>query len=203
MATDTAFVIGCLVLLGSRIPQSLCVFMLSLAIIDDIGAIVVVAIGYTSYIHWGALALGAFGIAVARVLALLGVRSVPIYFLVGGLIWLTVDASGIHATITGVVLGLLTPARRWVNDARLYAILDRVVAHLADQQRSGSGDTKDRDTLMVAQTAARETLSPVERLEIVLHPWVGFAIMPLFTFANAGVPISLGDLGIPSQWPCS
>jgi len=197
MATDTAFVIGCLALLGSRIPQSLRVFMLSLAIIDDIGAILVVAIGYTSYIHWGALALGAFGVAIARMLALLGVRSVPIYFLAGGLIWLAVDASGIHATITGVVLGLLTPARRWVDDARLYAILDRVVAHPADQQRRGSGDTKDRDTLLVAQTAARETLSPVERLEIVLHPWVGFAIMPLFAFANAGVPISLGDLGNP------
>jgi len=197
MATDTAFVIGCLALLGSRIPQSLRVFMLSLAIIDDIGAILVVAIGYTSSIHWSALALGACGVAITRVIAMLGVRSIPIYFLVGGLIWLAVDASGIHATITGVVLGLLTPAHRWVNDARLYAILDRVVVHPAGQQRIGSGDTKDRDTLLVAETAAREALSPVERLEIMLHPWVGFAVMPLFAFANAGVPISLGDFGNP------
>jgi NhaA family Na+:H+ antiporter len=197
MATDTAFVIGCLALLGSRISQSLRVFMLSLAIVDDIGAILVVAVGYSSHIAWGALALGALGFAIVRAMALVGVRSVPIYFMVGGLIWLAVDASGIHATITGVVLGLLTPSRRWVNDARLYAILDRVVAHPAGQQRIGSGDTKDRDTLLVAQTAVRETLSPVERLEIALHPWVGFAVMPLFAFANAGVPISLGDLGNP------
>jgi NhaA family Na+:H+ antiporter len=197
MATDTAFVIGCLALLGSRIPQSLRVFMLSLAIIDDIGAILVVAIGYTGSIHWGALALGALGVAIVRVIAMLGVRSLSIYFLVGGLIWLAVDASGIHATITGVVLGLLTPARRWVNDERLYAILDRVVAYPAGQQRIGSGDTKDRDTLLMAETAAREALSPVERLEIVLHPWVGFAVMPLFAFANAGVPISFGDVASP------
>ena len=193
MATDTAFVIGCLALLGSRIPQSLRVFMLSLAIVDDIGAILVVAIGYSSHIAWGALALGALGIAIVRAMALVGFRGFPIYFLVGGFIWLAVDASGIHATVTGVILGLMTPARRWVSDERLYAILDQVVAHPASDD--GSGDTKDRQTLQVAEIAARETLSPVERLEIALHPWVGFIIMPLFAFANAGLPLSFGDLG--------
>jgi NhaA family Na+:H+ antiporter len=193
MATDTAFVIGCLALLGSRIPQSLRVFMLSLAIVDDIGAILVVAVGYSSHIAWGALALGAVGIAVVRVMALAGVRGISIYFLVGGLVWFAVDASGIHATITGVILGLMMPARRWVGDERLYAILSRVVAHPASDE--GSSDTKDRRSLQVAEIAARETLSPVERLEFALHPWVGFFIMPLFAFANAGLPLSLGDLG--------
>ncbi len=197
MATDTAFVIGCLALLGKRIPQSLRVFMLSLAIIDDIGAILVVAIGYTESINGGALAVGAFAGVIVRVTAMLGVRNVSIYFLLGGLMWLAFDSSGIHATVTGVVLGLLTPARRWVNDERLYAILERVVAYPAGQQRVGSGDTKDRDTLLMAQTAAREALSPVERLEILLHPWVGFAVMPLFALANAGVPISFGDVVSP------
>jgi NhaA family Na+:H+ antiporter len=195
MASDTAFVIGCLALLGPRIPQSLRVFMLSLAIVDDIGAILVVAIGYSSHIAWGALALGALGIAMVRAVALAGSRGFPIYFLLGGFIWLAVDASGIHATITGVILGLLTPARRWVSDERLYAILHRVVAHPASDE--GSGDTKDRQTLQVAEVAARETLSPVERLEIALHPWVGFVIMPLFAFANAGLTLNLADLGTP------
>ena len=190
MATDTAFVIGCLAILGSRIHQSLRVFMLSLAIVDDIGAILVVAIGYSSHIAWGALALGALGVAIVRAMALLGVRNVPIYFLVGGFIWLAVDALGIHATITGVVLGLLTPARRWVSDDRLYAILDQVIAHPASQE--GSGDTKDRRTLQVAEIAARESLSPVERLEMMLHPLVGFVIMPLFAFANAGMALIFG-----------
>jgi Na+:H+ antiporter, NhaA family len=195
MATDTAFVIGCLALLGSRIPQSLRVFMLSLAIVDDIGAILVVAIGYSSHIAWGALALGAVGVAIVRAMALVGFRGFPSYFLVGGFIWLAVDASGIHATVTGVILGLLTPARRWVSNERLYAILGQVVAHPANDE--GSGDTKDRQTLQVAEIAARETLSPVERLEIALHPWVGFVIMPLFALANAGLPLSLSDLGHP------
>ena len=193
MATDTAFVIGCLALLGSRVPQSLRVFMLSLAIVDDIGAILVVAIGYSSHIGWSALGLGAVGVALVRLMALIGVRSIPAYFLVGVAIWLAVDASGVHGTITGVILGLLTPARRWVSDKRLYAILDRVVAHPAGDE--GSEDTKDRQTLQVAEIAARETLSPVERLEIGLHPWVGFVIMPLFAFANAGLPLSLREIG--------
>lgn len=193
MATDTAFVIGCLALLGSRIPQSLRVFMLSLAIVDDIGAILVVAIGYSSHIAWEALAVAALGIAIVRVMGAFGFRGFPLYSLVGGFIWLAVDASGIHATITGVILGLMTPARRWVSDERLYAVLDRVVAHPGGDQRGG--DTKDRETLQVAEVAARESLSPVERLEIGLHPWVGFFVMPVFAFANAGLPLSVEDLG--------
>ena len=195
MATDTAFVIGCLALLGSRIPKTLRVFMLSLAIIDDIGAILVVAIGYSSDIVWPALAFAALGVAVVRAMATLGFRGFPIYFLMGGLIWIAVDASGIHATVTGVILGLMTPARRWVSDDRLYAILKQVIAHPVSDE--GGGDTRDRNTLQVAEVAARETLSPVERLEIALHPWVGFVIMPLFAFANAGVALSMDNFGAP------
>ncbi|WP_319547900.1 Na+/H+ antiporter NhaA [Desulfogranum marinum] len=193
MATDTAFVIGCLALLGSRIPQSLRVFMLSLAIVDDIGAILIVAIGYSSHIAWGALMVAGLGVAIVRAMAIFGFRGFPIYFLLGGVIWCAVDASGIHATITGVILGLMTPARRWVDDDRLYAILSQVIAHPTSGE--GSGDTENRQTLQVAEIAARETLSPVERLVIGLHPWVGFIIMPLFAFANAGLPLSLSDLG--------
>jgi NhaA family Na+:H+ antiporter len=195
IATDTAFAVGCLALLGSRIPQSLRVFMLSLAIFDDIGAILVVAFGYSTHIAWGALALAAVGIAVVRAMALLGFRGFPIYFLMGAFIWLAVDASGVHATITGVVLGLMTPARRWVSDDRLQAILKQVIAHPDSDE--GSGETRNRETLQVAEIAARETLSPVERLEIGLHPWVGFVIVPLFAFANAGVTLSLDNLDGP------
>ncbi|MDH5648188.1 MAG: Na+/H+ antiporter NhaA [Gammaproteobacteria bacterium] len=193
MATDTAFVIGCLALLGTRIPQSLRVFMLSLAIVDDIGAILVVAIGYSSDIVWWPLAVAALGLLFTRAMAMLGFRGFPLYILVGMLIWLAVDASGIHATITGVILGLMTPARRWVSDERLYSILGQVIAHPA--RNESSRDTMDRQTLQMAEIAARETLSPVERLEITLHPWVGFVIMPLFAFANAGLPLTLSDLG--------
>ncbi|MGE0826574.1 MAG: Na+/H+ antiporter NhaA [Candidatus Binatia bacterium] len=192
MATDTAFVLGCLALLGSRVPHSLRMFMLSLAIVDDIGAILVVAIGYDSNISWKTLALAAIGLVILRGMALLGVRSIAIYFLVGGLIWLTVDASGIHATVTGVILGLMTPTGKWVSDERLRVILERVIAYPLGDHWSGA--TEDRKALRMAEAAARETLSPVERLEMMLHPWVGFVIMPLFAFANAGLPLSLGDL---------
>ncbi len=108
-------------LLGRRIPQSLRVFMLSLAIVDDIGAILVVAIGYGGPLDFAALAFGGLGIAIVVGMGLLGIRSIPIYFLVGGLTRLAVDASGIHATVTGVILGLLTPTRRWVSEERLRA----------------------------------------------------------------------------------
>ena len=195
MATDTAFVIGCLALLGRRIPQSLRIFMLSLAIVDDIGAILVVAIGYSSQLAWGALALGALGIAGVRGMGLLGIRSIPLYFLVGAVSWLAVDASGIHATITGVVLGLLTPTGRWVSDDRLQAILDRVVADPSEDRRSDMAE--GRKAWRLTGVAMRETLSPVERLEMMLHPWVSFAIVPLFAFANAGMPLPVADLVSP------
>jgi NhaA family Na+:H+ antiporter len=195
MATDTAFVAGCIALLGQRIPQSLRVFMLSLAIVDDIGAILVVAIGYSARISWPALALAAVGVAVVRGLGLLGVRNIGIYFVVGSLIWFVVDLSGIHATVTGVILGLLTPTRRWVSDERLHAILGRVVAYPAGDYWGGAAE--DLKVLSLAETAARETLSPVERLEILLHPWVAFGVMPLFALANAGLPMSGVDLRSP------
>jgi NhaA family Na+:H+ antiporter len=154
-----------------------------------------VAIGYSSHIEWGALALAALGIGLVRAAALAGFRRFPVYVVTGICIWLAVDASGIHATITGVVLGLMTPARRWVSDERLYAILGQVVAH--PTKTEGTADTKDRETLQVAEFAVRETLSPVERLEIALQPWVGFLVMPLFALANAGLPLSAGEIGNP------
>lgn len=193
MATDTAFVIGCLALLGSRIPQSLRIFMLSLAIVDDVGAILVVAIGYGHDFNWLALGLAASGFVVVFGMGWLGIRHMGIYSLAGIFIWIAMDASGVHATVTGVVLGLMTPTRSWVSDRRLRSILNRVVAHPSGDH--WSGDTEDRKELRMAETAARETLSPVERLEMALLPWVGFGIMPLFALANAGVPVSLSGLG--------
>jgi len=193
MATDTAFVVGCLAFLKSRVPQSLRVFMLSLAIVDDIGAILVVAIGYGHNLAWGALAFAAAGLAVVRLMTLVGIRNVALYVLAGGFIWFAVDRSGIHATITGVLLGLMTPTGRWVSDERLYSILERVVAHPAGNE--GSGETRDRQSLRLAEIAARETLAPAERIQIALHPWVAYLVMPLFAFANAGVSLSPDDLG--------
>lgn len=185
MSTDTAFVIGCLALLGRRIPESLRLFLLALAIFDDIAAIVVVAVSYSGALQWLPLALASSGFAVVLGAAQVGIRSFPFYFVLGVAIWLAVDASGIHATLTGVVLGLMTPARSWVSDDRLHAILDRVVAY--PPGRHWSGDTAGRRDLQRAEVATREAMSPIERLEIALHPWIAFAVMPVFALANAGV----------------
>ncbi|GAA4107504.1 Na+/H+ antiporter NhaA [Aminobacter aganoensis] len=187
MSTDTAFVIGCLAILGARLPHSLRLFLLSLAIFDDVGAILVVAIAYGGTLNWIALALVALGLAIVAGMARLGFRSIPVYFAMGGLIWLALDASGVHATLSGVILGLMTPARSWVSDSRLHAIFDRVVAYPPGAR--WGGNTSARQDLRRAGIAAREALSPIERLEVSLHPWVAFTIMPLFALANAGVPI--------------
>ena len=96
--------------------------------------------------------------------------------------------SGIHPTITGVILGLMTPTKIWISDDRLHSIMKKIISFPPGNH--WSGDTDDRKALRMAETAARESLSPVERLEIKLHPWVGFAVMPLFALANAGVPIA-------------
>lgn len=195
MATDTAFVIGCLALLGRRVPQNLRVFMLSLAIVDDIGAILVVAIGYSSDISWWPLAGGALGLVCVRGMSLAGIRSVPLYILVGVACWVAIDASGLHPTIAGVCLGLLTPTRAWVTESRLRTIL----AHVAPPPTGDSrvDEAELRATWRIAETAIRESLSPVERLEMALHPWVSIAIMPLFALANAGVALTGADLTSP------
>ena len=195
VATDTAFVIGCLALLGSRIPPSLRLFLLSLAIFDDVGAILVVAVGFGDAPNWAALGLAALGLVATLGATLIGIRSVTVYFLLASVIWLCFDASGIHPTLAGVVLGLMTSTHGWVSDDRLRAILERVLTYPRGDH--WSGDTIDRSDLQRAGIAVTEALSPAERLEMVMHPWVSFAIMPIFAFANAGVTISGADIGQP------
>lgn len=184
MATDTAFVVGGLAVLGARIPQSLRLFLLSLAIFDDIGAILVVAIGYGKALNPYTLGMAALGLGLIAGMARFGIRSIPAYFAIGILIWLAVDLSGLHPTLVGVALGLMTPARSWVGDKRLHAILNRVTAYPPGDH--WSGDTTDRADLLRAGVAATEALSPIERLEIILHPLVAFIIVPLFALANSG-----------------
>ncbi|WP_150526839.1 Na+/H+ antiporter NhaA [Roseibium sediminis] len=195
MATDTAFAIGCLALFGQRVPTVLRLFLLSLAIFDDVGAILVVAVFYGEPVNWAATGFAILGLSLVSGLARLGIRSIPIYYLFGIAIWLCIDASGIHATIAGVLLGLMTPTNIWVNDSRLRTILGRVLAYPVGEH--WSGDTPERHDLREAGRAVAESLSPVERIELTLHPWVGFVVMPVFALANAGVVIDLNDIAQP------
>ena len=195
MATDIAFVVGCLALLGPRVPKILRVVLLSLAIVDDIGAILVIAIGYTEKLDLGALGLGIAGLGLVVVLSRLGVRSYGVYVVVGALVWLAFHESGVHATIAGVVLGLLTPARPWVSESRYGELLDRFYGMLKGDGWEGQSHRAAKVRTMVR--ASRETVAPLEYLENLLHPWVGFGIMPVFALANAGVAFSFVDFAHP------
>jgi NhaA family Na+:H+ antiporter len=195
MATDIAFVVGCMAVLGSRVPHGLRVMLLSLAIADDIGAILVIAIGYTESLDLTALVLGLLGLVFVFLLARAGVRSLLAYIVVGALVWFAFHESGVHATIAGVALGLLTPTSAYISEGLFGEILTRAseIFHGGDWESEGDRGAK----LLSFRQAARETVPPVEYLETVLHPWVGFFIMPLFALANAGVPFELADFADP------
>ena len=195
MATDIAFVVGCLALLGSRVPRSLRVLLLSLAIVDDIGAILVIAFGYTESIAWGWLGFGGLALGCVVLAARLGVRSVGVYVVIGACVWLGVHESGIHATIAGVALGLLTPAHAHVPRGGLGTVQQRLSMLLrGDGVAAASDQTR---VLRELEFAARESVSPLERLEARLHPWTSFVVLPLFALANAGVPIEAGGISDP------
>jgi NhaA family Na+:H+ antiporter len=195
MATDIAFVVGCVAVLGPRIPHSLRVLLLSLAIADDIGAIFVIAIGYTDAISLTALGLGFGGVALTWVMAKVGVRSMGLYTVVGIGIWLAFHESGVHATIAGVILGLMTPSDNYVSTG----VFARFVRRMTELMR---GDDWERiahrgEKIRRIERAARESVSPLEYLESLLHPWMGFLIMPIFALANAGVPFQLKAMTDP------
>jgi NhaA family Na+:H+ antiporter len=185
MATDIAFVVGVMALLGRHVPFGLKIMLLSLAIADDIGAVVVIAAFYSTNLNGWMLGLVAAGLALAGVLRNLGVRSVPVYVIVGAGVWLACRESGIHPAVAGVALGLLTPTGTWVRRASLRLALADLLADLRDD---GEDDVGARD-LQLLSFAARESAAPLDRLESALHPWVGFGIMPLFALANAGVEV--------------
>ena len=183
MATDIAFAVGVLALLGDRCPASLKVFVLSLAIVDDIGAIVVIALFYTEGIHAGWLLT-----AIVLLVAVIVMRRVrlwwtPLYVFVGVGVWLTTLESGVHATIAGVALGLICPARA-------------VLPHGAGGAVRDAAGIEDRDPSAVHDLTvqARETLSVAERLEHLLHPWTSYVVVPLFALANAGLVLNAETL---------
>jgi len=195
MATDIAFVVGCLALLGSRVPNTLRVTLLSLAIADDIGAIIVIAVGYSSGLDFGSLALSLVGIVIMIGLMKAGVRNGAVYLAMALFIWFEFHASGIHATIAGVILGLLTPTTSWVSEGRLFRIVQNTMGFM---QGEGWRSPRERYAMIrEMELAARKSISPIERFETALHPWVGFLIMPLFALANAGVHIELADFVSP------
>lgn len=192
MATDIAFVVGCLALLGSRVPHGLKILMLSLAIVDDLLAVIVIALFYSGSLAGGWLIAAGVGLALIALLNRLGVRPVPIYVLAGMFVWLATLKSGIHPTVAGAILGLMTPPGTWLARGTAREVL-RVSEQALGATPAPSRDD-EQELLGHVEWAAREARSPMERLERLLHPWVGFAIMPVFALANAG--LALGDADV-------
>lgn len=185
MATDIAFAVGVLGLLGRRIPSPLRLFLLTLAIVDDIGAILVIAIFYTADLKLGWLALALAMLAAMVVLRMLRVWSVPVYVALGVVCWFGLLESGVHATLAGVAIGLLTPATPLLKEdvARGYA------------QKALHDHHLDTDELSRLRFLLGESVPLVERLQHTLHPISAYVVLPVFALANAGVDLGGGVLG--------
>lgn len=186
MATDIAFVVGILALFGKRVPFGLKVFLLTLAIVDDLIAVLVIAFVFTESISYAYLLAAAFGCGLTFLLNKLGVRSVVIYIIIGIGIWLAFFHAGIHSTIAGVLLGLMTPSKAWIEQGTLIGIVENFWSRLTDGIEETNPLPSEMEKL---EFVARESLSPLHRLEMSLHPWVAFFIMPVFALANAGVSV--------------
>jgi Na+:H+ antiporter, NhaA family len=195
MATDIAFALGVLALLGQRAPTALKVFLTALAIVDDIVAVLVIALFYTSEISWGALGGGAVFLAALMVANVLGVGRTLLYAVLGVGLWLCFLLSGVHATIAGVLLALTIPATSFINPQafleRSRYVLDRF--EKAGEKGENVLSNEERQAALHALNHAAYKLEPpLHELEHALHPWVVFAIMPIFALANAGLPLGGG-----------
>lgn len=194
MATDIAFAIGVLSLLGNRCPLSLKVFLTALAIVDDIGAIIVLAVFYPSHaLHLNYLIFAAVIILILLIINRSGVKSAAAYLIPGFFLFLCVFQSGIHATIAGVILAMTIPATTSINEVRFYVGTKSLLEKFKDAGNSEVQVLANSEQLdyiyRISQSV--KTMNPLlHRLESKLHPWVNFFIMPVFALANAGVEIN-------------
>jgi Na+:H+ antiporter, NhaA family len=189
MATDIAFAVGILTMLGKRAPPALRVLLLALAVIDDLGAIVVIAVFYSAGLDASGLLLAAGGLGGVVLMQRLGVRSKLAYVVPATVAWAGVYSAGVHPTIAGVIVGLMTPVRAWLGADGFVNDVRREMQHLEAAAPSSLSAQELAGTLKHVDAARREALSPAESLIQTLHPWVAFGIMPIFALANSGVSL--------------
>ena len=194
MATDIAFALGVLALLGRRVPMELRVFLLGLAVVDDLGAIFVIAIAYTESIDAGQLAIGGAFLLVLIAANRAGFNHAAITALLAFFIWVAVLKSGVHATVAGVLIGAFTPAK--ANYSRLEFATESEALVAEYHTALVSGDHNRTEAILgELEELSQATEAPLERLERLAHPWASYVILPMFALANAGIHFSTEAMG--------
>jgi NhaA family Na+:H+ antiporter len=201
MATDIAFAVGVLTLLGRRVHPTVRVLLLAFAIIDDIGAILVIALFYSSGFAVDGLMIAGGGLLMAWLFLTLGVRPGAVFTFPLFIMWAGLYRAGIHPTIAGVVLGLLIPVRAWYGSHGFLRAAQDALDDFRARVEAGQSHHELLEPLDAIAEARREAVAPAVRGEAVLHPWVAYGIMPLFALANAGVHLQGLDFQVPSATP--
>lgn len=192
MATDIAFAVGVIALLGKRVSPALRILLLTLAVIDDIGAILVIAIFYSSSLSLSGFAIAGLGLALIFIMQKMGIRSAWAYVPAALVTWAGTYSAGIHPTIAGVLIGLMTPVEAWFGSEKFVEVVEENVNQI--KQTSSDDNPAIIHQLDSVETARKEAVSPVDRLIHSFHSWVAYAIMPLFALANAGVPLGKASM---------
>ncbi len=198
MATDIAFAVGVMVLLGSRVPKTLLMFLVALAIVDDLGGVLVIAFFYTETINYNALGFVALLFAVLVVFNRAGIRYPLPYFLVGLLLWLAMLKSGVHATLAGVLTALTIPASPKYEPGNFGHLVRGLMDRFDAAHRPGESimrNDEQRSILQTLENGVHLVETPLQRLEHSMHLWVAFLIIPIFALANAGIPLDFGNMG--------
>jgi len=196
MATDIAFALGVMALLGNRVPVALRVFLAALAIADDLGALIIIAAFYTDHLELVNLALAGGCLGVMAGMNLMGVRRALPYAVVGLLLWFFVLESGVHATIAGVLGALTIPVRSKVDTTNFMTFSRQRINELEEEGKHGESivtSPMQQGLVQSIEDACNKVQSPLHQLEHAMAPWIAFVIVPLFALANAGVPLQ-GDL---------
>jgi NhaA family Na+:H+ antiporter len=198
MATDIAFALGVLALLGPRVPTGIKVFLAALAIADDLGAVIVIALFYTAELKLGALLAAGVMVAILFTMNRLGVRRPAAYAIGGVLLWFAVLMSGVHATVAGVLLAMTIPARTRIDEREFTDHVEHALGDFRNgMSREGTTVLTDEDqqnAIWTIEEACEGVQAPLLKFEQSLHGIVAFLIMPLFALSNAGVPLA-GSLG--------
>jgi NhaA family Na+:H+ antiporter len=193
MATDIAFVVGIMALLGPRVPLTLKIFVLALAIADDIGAVLVIAIFYTAEISTTALIIAAIVLAILITLNKLGTKSLIPYTILGVILWLAFLKSGVHATIAGVLLAFTIPAVSRYDTNKFSEKVKQLIKSFdetGDHWKNVLNNSERQHDVLAIEESCEKILTPLQRFEHNLHPWVSFFIIPVFALANAGVTLT-------------